>query len=191
MSTFIALNDLGYRFALNIVAAVILILGMFYRRHKDRDLAITAIMFNLFAFAVLYKLSSVEFSLAAGFGLFAILALFNLRSEPIDRIQIAYFFGAVAIAVICSVAGTPMVEMVFVTAVVLLGVYVVDHPALWGQTKTIKLTLDEVDLELLSDPSVVAAKLNARLGVQIDSFEVVNLSLNGKGASIRVTYQVP
>lgn len=48
-------------------------------------------MFNIFAFAVLTILSSVQFSLAAGFGLFAILALFSLQSEQIEKIEIAYF----------------------------------------------------------------------------------------------------
>lgn len=50
-------------------------------------------MFNVFAFSVLTILSTVQFSLAAGFGLFAILALFSLRSEQIGKIEISYFFG--------------------------------------------------------------------------------------------------
>jgi hypothetical protein len=53
-------------------------------------------------------LSKVEFGLAAGFGLFAILAMFTLRSEPIGKTEITYFFGSVAIAVICSVQGTTL-----------------------------------------------------------------------------------
>ena len=123
------LGDLGFRFLINIIAAVILIYGLYYRRHGDRVLATTAAMFNIFAFAVLAKLSSVEFSLAAGFGLFAILALFNLRSEQIGRIEIAYFFGAIAIAVICSIGGTDLITAIVIAAFVLVGVYIVDHPA--------------------------------------------------------------
>jgi hypothetical protein len=71
--------ELAARFAINTVAMVLLMFGMYYRRYRDKELATTASMFNIFAFSVLTILSSVEFSIAAGFGLFAILALFSLR----------------------------------------------------------------------------------------------------------------
>jgi len=68
------------RFAINIVAMTVLVFGMFYMRYRDKELVTAASLFNIFAFGVLSILGAVEFSLAAGFGLFAILALFTLRS---------------------------------------------------------------------------------------------------------------
>ena len=62
--------ELAIRFVINTVAMTILMFGMYYRRYRDKELATTASMFNVFAFAVLTILSSVEFSIAAGFGLF-------------------------------------------------------------------------------------------------------------------------
>ena len=100
--------ELVFRLGLNVFAMVTLIFGMYYRRYRDKELATTASMFNVFAFAVLTILSSVQFSIAAGFGLFAILALFSLRSEAISKIEISYFFGSIGIAVICSVQGTTL-----------------------------------------------------------------------------------
>ena len=97
------LFELLLRFGIDIIAVVLLIYGLYYRRHHDKELVTTAVMFNFAAFGVLVVLSDVQFSVAAGFGLFAILALFRLRSEQFDKIEISYFFGAVAIAVICSV----------------------------------------------------------------------------------------
>ncbi len=69
--------ELLARFGIDIVAMLTLVFGMYYRRYKDKELVTTAAMFNIFVFAVLSVLSSVKFSLAAGFGLFAILALFT------------------------------------------------------------------------------------------------------------------
>ena len=94
--------ELVARFTIDTIAMIILVFGMYYRRYRDKELTTAAAMFNIFAFAVLTVLSSVEFSIAAGFGLFAILALFSLRSEQISKIEISYFFGSIAIAVICS-----------------------------------------------------------------------------------------
>lgn len=188
MTALLELGDLGARFAINIFAATLLIYGLYYRRHGDRVLATTASMFNIFAFAVLAKLSSVEFSLAAGFGLFAILALFNLRSEQIGRIEIAYFFGAIAIAVICSVGGTDLINVAVISACVLLGVYVVDHPALVRGSRAITVTLDRIDPHLLSDAEGMQKTLSARLGVDVTGFEIVSLNFVNELAVVSLTY---
>ena len=76
--------ELVARFGIDVLAMVALVFGMYYRRYRDKELVTAAALFNIFAFAVLTILSSVEFSVAAGFGLFAILALFSLRSEQIS-----------------------------------------------------------------------------------------------------------
>ncbi len=108
------------RLGIDLLAMGLLVFGMFYRRYRDKELATAASMFNVFTFAVLTILSSVEFSVAAGFGLFAILALFSLRSEQISKIEITYFFGSIAIAVISSVNGTSLALVVAVAVLVLV-----------------------------------------------------------------------
>lgn len=182
------LNDLGLRFLINTIAMALLIFGMYYRRHGDRILATTAAMFNIFAFAVLGQLASVEFSLTAGFGLFAILALFNLRSETIGRIEIAYFFGAIAIAVICSIQGTDIMNVVAITSLALVGVYVVDHPALVKGSDAVKVTLDRIDPQLLSKPEDMKRILSERLGVDVTSYNVENLNYVNELAVVSLTF---
>jgi len=183
------LADLGLRFGINVAAMSILIFGFYYRRHGDRILASTAAMFNIFAFAVLGKLSSVEFSLAAGFGLFAILALFSLRSEQIGRIEIAYFFGAIAIAVICSIGGSPIVNVVAISCMVLFGVWIVDHPALMSGSRAVTVTLDNIDPQLLSNPGAMLITLSNRLGVRVTGFEIISMNYVNDLAIVSLTYQ--
>ncbi|NKX42975.1 DUF4956 domain-containing protein [Roseibacterium sp. KMU-115] len=167
----------------------LLIFGMFYRRYRDKQLATTAAMFNTFAFAVLTILSSVEFSLAAGFGLFAILALFSLRSEQIDKLEISYFFGAIAIAVICSVMGTSLVFVMLVTALVLAAAYIIDHPRVLRLSDGIQITLDQIDPHALSDPELMRRDLSHRLGVEVMSYNIVGLNYVNDLAVINVFYR--
>jgi CDP-diglyceride synthetase len=183
------LLDLGLRFGVNAVAMVILIFGFYYRRHGDRILATTAALFNIFAFAVLGKLSSVEFSLAAGFGLFAILALFSLRSEQLGRIEIAYFFGAIAIAVICSIGGSSLLNNVAILTIVLVGVWIVDHPALLSGSRAMTVTLDNISPELLGNPEAMRHTLSARLGVHVTGFDTISMSYVNDLAVISLTYR--
>jgi hypothetical protein len=145
----------------------------------------------VFAFGVLSILSSVEFSLAAGFGLFAILALFTLRSEQIGKVEITYFFGAVAIAVICAIPGTSLPLVMTVAALVLVATWALDHPAILASSDGCKITLDKIDPESLSDPDKMRAELSRRLGVQVMSYQITALDYVNDMARVNVFFRKP
>ena len=183
------LIELGIRFFINAAAMICLMFGMFYRRYRDKELATTASMFNTFAFSVLTILSSVEFSIAAGFGLFAILALFSLRSETISKIEISYFFGAIAIAVICSVLGTGLGLVMLIVASVLIAAWLLDHPSILQSADSAKLTLDRIEAHMLADPIQMRADLSKRLGVEVMNFQVIELNYVNDLARVNVFYR--
>jgi Domain of unknown function (DUF4956) len=179
------------RFLVNAIAIVLLLFGLYYRRYRDKELVTTASMFNIFAFCVLTVLSSVSFSVTAGFGLFAILALFSLRSEQISKIEITYFFGSISIAVICSVQGTAIPLMLIVVSMVLLGAYVLDHPRLLRSAAGVKITLDKIDAHSLSDPAMMRSDLSTRLGVEVVSYNILALDYINDMARIDVFFRKP
>ena len=183
------LIELAIRFLINTAAMVCLVFGLFYRRYHDKELATTAAMFNVFAFAVLTILSSVEFSIAAGFGLFAILALFSLRSETISKIEISYFFGSIAIAVICSVQGTELGLVALIVVFVILAAWLLDHPAILQSADSAKLTLDRIDAHMLADPDRMRADLSERLGVDVMGFQVIDVNYVNDLARLNVFYR--
>ena len=166
---------LALRIALDLVAMTLLVFGLYYRRYRDKELVTAAALFNIFIFSVLTILSAVDFSVAAGFGLFAILALFTLRSEPLAKTEMTYFFGSVAIAVICSVQGSPLPFAAAIVTFLLLGGYVIDHPRMLQSVSGVKVALDQIDGELLSDPAATRANLAARLKVDVLSFQILQL----------------
>lgn len=177
------------RFAINLTAMLVLIFGFYYHRYRDKELVTAAALFNIFAFGVLTILGSVEFSLAAGFGLFAILALFTLRSEQISKIEITYFFGSVSIAVICSIHGTTLPLVGTVVGLVLLGAYILDHPRVLKSVDGIKITLDQIDPDALSNPERMRTDLSKRLGVDVMSYQIVALNYITDMAQINVFYR--
>ena len=177
------------RFALNVVAMLLLVFGMYYGRYRDKELATAAALFNIFVFAVLTILSSVNFSVAAGFGLFAILALFTLRSEPLAKTEMTYFFGSVAIAVICAVQGTTVPFVALIVLLVLIGAYVLDHPKILQSIAGTKVSLDKIDLTLLSNPEAMRADLSQRLGVDVLSYQVLQLDYISEMARLNVYYR--
>ncbi len=177
------------RFGANLVGMSLLLFGMYYRRYRDKELVTAAALFNIFVFAVLTVLSAVQFGVAAGFGLFAILALFTLRSEPLTKTEMTYFFGSVAIAVICSVQGTTVPFVVVTVLFVLAGAYVIDHPRMLQSVSGTKVSLDKINVALLSDPKSMRAELSDRLGVDVLSYQVLQLDYITEMAKLNVHYR--
>jgi len=177
------------RLGIDLAAMLLLVFGLYYRRYRDKELVTAAALFNVFIFAVLTVLSKVEFGLAAGFGLFAILAMFTLRSEPIGKTEISYFFGSVAIAVICSVQGTTLPFVAAVAAVVVLGAWIIDHPRVLQSVDGIRITLDKIEMHALSDPEAMRGDLSKRLGVDVMSYQITALDYINDMARLHVFYR--
>lgn len=178
-----------FRFAIDLFSMLVLLMGIYYRRYGDKELMTSASLFNVFIFAVLTILSSVNFSVNAGFGLFAILALFTLRSEQIGKIEITYFFGSVAIAVICSVQGTPLPFMLATVAILVSSAYLLDHPSILRSVHGVRITLDKIDADAIANPEQMCTELSSRLGVKVLSFHIISLDFIHDMAVLNVNYR--
>lgn len=181
--------ELITRFCMNLVSMLILVFGMYYRRYKHKETAISAALFNTFIFAVLSVLSLLEFSLAAGFGLFAILALFTLRSEPISKSDIAYFFGSISIAVVCAIQGTSLLFVVIMVLCMLVAVYVIDHPEILKSVNQTTVRLDSIPERCMSDPGTLKQELSRRLGVEVLSYRILSVCYVTEVIQVEVDYR--
>lgn len=188
---FLPNQEILIRFAIDAIAMVTLLFFIYYSRYKDKELVTTGAMFNIFAFCVLTILSSVQFSVAAGFGLFAILALFSLRSEQITKLEITYFFGSISIAVICSVQGTTLALVAFVACLVVVSAYILDHPLILRSAAGVKVTLDKIDTYALSDPELMRSDLSKRLGVEVMTYHIDQLDFINDMARVSVYFHKP
>lgn len=182
------LTDLTLRFVINIIAMLVLLYGLYYPRHGDRETLTMAAMFNVFSFAVLGKISSVEFGLAAGFGLFAILALFSLRSIQLGRTDVAYFFGAIALAVICSIQGETAFKNAFISAVVVASVYLIDHPKFIRKSNVVRVTLDDIDPKILAQPDGLEGMASDLLGVPVTNLKLISFNQVKEQAVVDLSY---
>ncbi len=185
----LALLPFAARLGIDLAAMLLLVFGLYYRRYRNKELVTAASLFNIFIFSVLSVLSKVEFGLAAGFGLFAILAMFTLRSEPLGKTEITYFFGSVAIAVICAVQGTSLPFVAATVVIVLLGTWALDHPRVLRSVDAIRVTLDKIDTHALADPDAMRKELSLRLGVDVMSYQITALDYINDMARLHVFYR--
>jgi hypothetical protein len=182
-------TELLFRFGIDLTAMVLLTFGMYYHRYRDKELVTAASLFNIFVFSVLTVLSQVEFSMTAGFGLFAILALFTLRSEQISKTQIAYFFGSVALAVITSILGTNLILIALIVASVLLSAYILDHPSVLKRVDTVKVTLDKIPIHVISNKVLMREELTEKFSVDVLSYKIVDIDYITEKVRVDVHYR--
>ena len=173
------------RLALDVVAIGILTHLLFLRRHGRRDLRDTFVIVNICVFAALSVIGSQKISVGVAFGLFAILSIIRLRSEPYDNIEIAYFFGSLTLALINGFEQSQIVLTVILDALVLATVYVIDHRTL--RTKTVrrrKITLDTAE----TDVDVLRTMLAERMGVEIVSVAINEIDYVHGTTSVVIRY---
>ncbi len=147
--------------ALNMVAIVLLAYGLYFRRHRRRDLLLNYVALNVSLFSVAAALASAPLSIGVGFGLFAVLSIVRLRSDETTQAEIGYTMTALVIGLLSGLPGLQFEMKPVLILVILLAIYVVDHPALFPveRHQRFRIELDEV----VVDPAKLVAAIQARI----------------------------
>src|SRR3954447_13447331 len=161
--------DFGARFVVDLVALAVLLWALRRRHSGRRDLMSVVACFNIGLFVVLTAIESAASATAIGFGLFAMLSIIRLRSEPFSNTELGVFFAGLVLALVNGVSGIPVPLAAVLNVIVLAVVAIADHP-LWGPVpQTREITLDCIH----DDDAALRADLEHRLGVRVVDFTVL------------------
>lgn len=172
--------------AVNVAAALILTLGLYYRRHHRRDLVVAFMGVNIGVFAVTIVLGTSEVAVGLGLGLFGVLSIIRLRSSEISQREVAYYFAALAIGLIFGLGSTQLWVPSALAGIILLVLAVADHPSLFARTRHHSIQLDRAIL----DETDLLIELQSRLGAQVLSFTVERLDLVNDTTTVDVRFRV-
>ena len=166
-----AYGDVLVRLAIDVVAIGALAYGIYYRRHGRRDLVVIYSMFNIGLFLALVVIMSGDISVAVGFGLFAVLSIVRLRSEPFTNGELAYFFLALVIGLVTGIDIGSIGLTVLLSALALVAAAVIDHPRLLRQTRQLQITLETIP----SDPDTLRRHVEERLNARVYECHVLEI----------------
>lgn len=93
--------------AIDIVAIAVLVYGIYYPRYRRGDLIVAFLGVNVDVLGVATVLAATDVGAGVGMGLFGVLSIIRLRSTEISQREVAYFFAALALGLVCGVAPTP------------------------------------------------------------------------------------
>ncbi|QKJ18871.1 DUF4956 domain-containing protein [Microbacterium hominis] len=159
--------------AIDLIAALILSLGLYYRRHHRRDLVVAFLGVNVGVMAVAAVLGTAEVALGLGLGLFGVLSIIRLRSSEISQREVAYYFAALAIGLMAGLPHTDPWPVAGLIALVLVVMWAADHPRFLSRSRHQNVRLDRA----ITDENELRAELEERLGATVTSLTVQDLDL--------------
>ena len=145
------------------VCAFLALMILYARRHEGRELMMVYVCFNVGLFAALVAITAGHFPAGVGFGLFAVLSIIRLRSQPFTTAQIGYFFLVLVLALVNGLSGRDLLLSAVLSAALLVTVYLGDHPAMHPTVHTTRLVLDHAYGDSSELRAAVAGRLQGHL----------------------------
>ena len=153
---------------IDLAAMLVLVLGLYFPRHRRSDLVAAFLGVNVGVLAVATVLANSTVSAGLGLGLFGVLSIIRLRSDQISQTEIAYYFAALSIGLLSgmSTQATPLL-------IGLIALILGDSALIFGRYTTRTVQLDSA----IADQDALAAALEERLGASVVATRVIKLDL--------------
>jgi hypothetical protein len=168
------------------LVAITLVVAIYFHRHQRRDLLLAYVALNIGILSVTVMLTSASIGAGLGLGLFGILSIIRLRSDSITQEEIAYYFVALALGLLAGVAAGPPYVVPLLIGLLVLAMYVADHPRLLPRARRQLLTLDMA----IPNDAVLRAHIESRLGFDVRHLIVQELDFVRDVTVVDIRYRV-
>lgn len=174
-------------YAAELAAATLLAVGIYWPRHRRRDLVVAFLGINVGVLAVSALLAGSAVTAGLGLGLFGVLSIIRLRSDELAQHEIAYYFAMLALGLVggLSTVTSTSVSLAFM-ALIVATMAVVDHPLFLGGHRRQVLVVDRA----ICDEVLLREHVAQLLGAQVSAVTVLKTNLVDDTTVVDVRYQV-
>ena len=158
---------------IDLAAMLVLVLGLYFPRHRRSDLVAAFLGVNVGVLAVATGLANSTVSAGLGLGLFGVLSIIRLRSDQISQTEIAYYFAALSIGLLSGMSTQATPLLIGLIALILGALALGDSALVFGRYTTRTVQLDSA----IADQDALAAALEERLGASVVATRVIKLDL--------------
>lgn len=181
---------------INMVSLFFYAYVILFHKYNNKELFVTCSLFNISLLLVVMTIVRTDFNLAVGFGLFALLSLITVRSAPFSKTEMAYFFGAICIAVINGAGITDYVFVLICNGAVVVSAWCIsawsiEHSAnifdMEGH-QNLAVVLDRIDSDATNNRLAMMTKLQEMFNIQILTFSVTKIDYVRDTMDLVITY---
>ncbi|MBQ1017947.1 DUF4956 domain-containing protein [Micromonospora sp. D93] len=175
-------------FAIDICAVALLVFGLYFPRHRRRDLVVAYLGVNVGVLAVASALSASDVGAGLGLGLalFGVLSIIRLRSTELDQHEVAYYFSALALGILGALSTTSVWLSGGLMALIVAVMFVGDHRRLLRHYRHQILVLDSA----VTDHVALVAQLEQLLNARVHNAIVQRLDMVNETTVVDVRYSV-
>jgi hypothetical protein len=169
-----------------VVAVTVLVLGLYFPRHRRRDLMVAYFGVNIGVLAVADALRSTSSAtgLGLGFALFGVLSIIRLRSTELDQHEVAYFFSALALGLLGALDTTTIWRNIALMGLILVVMAVVDNRRLLSRYQQQIVVLDAA----VTDHDELVGRLEQLLDAKVHSAKPQRVDLINDSTVVDVRY---
>ena len=172
--------------AIDLAAIAVLTFGIYFRRHRRRDLVVAYLVVNVGVLAVTEVLATSTVGVGLGLGLFGVLSIIRLRSSEIAQHEVAYYFASLALGLIAGMTSAVSVLPLALMALILVVMFVGDSRNLLKRYRHQVIVLDRA----IPDETALIAHLEGLLGARVHGVTVQQLDLVDDTTTVDVKYQL-
>ncbi|MEW2142340.1 DUF4956 domain-containing protein [Micromonospora vinacea] len=175
-------------FAIDICAVALLVFGLYFPRHRRRDLVVAYLGVNVGVLAVASALSASDVGAGLGLGLalFGVLSIIRLRSTELDQHEVAYYFSALALGILGALSTTSVWLSGGLMALIVAVMFVGDHRRLLRHYRHQIMVLDSA----VTDQVALVAQLEQLLNARVHNAIVQRLDMVNETTVVDVRYSV-
>lgn len=173
-------------FLLDLVAITVLVFGLYFPRHRRRDMVVAYLVVNVGLVAITAALTATGITAGLGFGLFAVLSIIRLRSAELDQQEVAYYFAAMTMGLLGGLVLDPAWLAPALMGAVLVALAVGDSSRLLGGYRAGTIVLDAA----YTDERALIERLETLLGARVHRVKVRRVDLVEATTTVEARYQL-
>ena len=182
-------DDFFWRLGVHAVFIFALVRVLYYRKQRKRDFAFALLMFSFVVFLLTFFLKDVEISLGFTFGLFAIFAMLQYRTDTISPKEMTYLLIAVGSALINAVTLLLPFYLIALNAALFALTWFSHSRIFLAQEFRQSVDYEKIDLIRPERRSELLKDLRTRTGLDIYRVELRHIDLVRDICSLRIYYQ--
>ncbi len=175
----------------NLLFASLIVRYIYYPRNGEHTYIFTFLAFNTVVYFIMGLFTSVEISIGAGFGLFALFSVLRYRTETVPIREMTYLFVMVALPVLNSILlrTGAYAQLLLSDAVIILILWALEKGfGFRPELRRKQVVYEKIDLVRADRREEMIADLRERTGLDVVRCEVERIDFLRDTAEISVYY---
>ena len=183
--------NLILRFALNVVATLVLIGVLYYRRGGRKDYFFTDMVISVTVFLLCFLLESVKIQLGFALGLFAVFGIIRYRTESIPIKEMTYLFAAIGLSIVNALANKKVsyAELLFTNAALIGTAAALEYWFIGRAERVQKVRYDKIALIVPERRAEMIEDLRERTGLDVKRVEIGDVDFLRDTAEVTVFHR--